>query len=163
MEKQRVIYVIRHRETNRVYVGQKTFQRQSQFERYWGSGDRIKRAIVKYGTEAFDKTILEYCDSIESTNEAEVKWIIFYDAINKGFNLVLFPKITKEGIENAAKFHHTRKGIKFSEEHKQKISNANKGKKHSEEHTRKVGLAQRGKIISEEAKKKISLKMKGKK
>jgi hypothetical protein len=47
-------------------------------------------AIRKYGKNAFSHEILEICNTLESANVAEIKWIDFYDTFNpeKGFNLV---------------------------------------------------------------------------
>lgn len=47
---------------------------------YLGSNTHLKRAIKKYGIQSFRKGILEYCNSEEELNTAEIKWIKWSDA-----------------------------------------------------------------------------------
>ena len=42
---------------------------------YYGSGKRLKKAIIKYGRENFDVRIIEKCDNREQLNEREKYWI----------------------------------------------------------------------------------------
>jgi len=41
----------------------------------------IKAAINKYGRKNFKKEILEICTDYDTLNEAEKKWINFYNAV----------------------------------------------------------------------------------
>ena len=53
---------------------------------YLGSGKNLKEAILIFGKENFKKEILEICENYSHLNEAEKKWIKFYDAVaNKNF------------------------------------------------------------------------------
>ncbi len=54
----------------------------------------------------------------------------------------------------------TKKGTKFTEEHKQKIREANKGKKISDKTKQRISIANKGKKRSKETKEKISNSMK---
>lgn len=58
-----LIYKITNLVNNKIYIGaHETFDKN---DSYMGSGVAIKCAIAKYGIEAFDKIILEECDSYE--------------------------------------------------------------------------------------------------
>ena len=169
IEKHRVVYVLRNRYNDKVYVGQKTYIRPKEFENYYGSGVKINYAIKKYGKESFIKTILEVCLTKKELDKAEIKWIKFYDAQNpdKGYNIAgggsgvgvgeTHPNFGKPRSEE---YKAKMRGRRFTEEHKRKISMALKGKPVSE-NTRKAAIASsknRKKTPEETIKRKASLK-----
>jgi hypothetical protein len=47
-----------------------------------GSGVLLKQAINKYGSENFEREILEWCENDNELREAEDKWIKEYNAVN---------------------------------------------------------------------------------
>lgn len=55
-----------------------------------GRRSHLWGAIRKYGPQAFSHEVLEVCETLESANEAEAKWIDHFDSRNpeKGFNLM---------------------------------------------------------------------------
>jgi group I intron endonuclease len=176
------IYKITHRETGRVYIGQsiKLKRRLNGYKNSGGSGNGnsvIKRAILKYGWDAFDWEILLYADNMDYLNEMEIKLIKHYDCLApKGFNIETggsnapFPEHLKK------LFSEQRKGKKFSDEAKKNMSigqkkrwenptqemldkvkeqarNINLGKQFSEEHKAKISntrkrLIAEGKLIN---------------
>lgn len=84
-----VVYVIRNHINNKVYVGQKKLTGNVLgYDKYFGSGYYLHEAIKKYGKQHFSKTTLEECFTYKDINEAERKWIRFYDSTNrnKGYN-----------------------------------------------------------------------------
>jgi hypothetical protein len=58
-----------------------------------GSGVLLKQAINKYGSENFEREILEWCENDNELREAEDKWIKEYDAVNSD----LFYNLCKGG------------------------------------------------------------------
>lgn len=61
----------------KVYIGQHYgFLNDS----YLGSGKLLLQAVQKYGAENFKREILEICPDKKSVDEAEIKWIDFYNA-----------------------------------------------------------------------------------
>lgn len=57
-------------------------------ENYYGSGKLILKAISKYGIENFSREILEWCDSEEALNSAEIHWIAKLNSrIPNGYNI----------------------------------------------------------------------------
>ena len=91
------IYCHTHIESGRKYVGltsQTILQRWNQHvsKAYDSKGGRwhFPNAIRKYGKDAFSHEILEVCDSLESANLAEEKWIEFHKTrdLQFGFNLM---------------------------------------------------------------------------
>lgn len=68
--------------TGKKYIGLHKTSKTTIDENYIGSGKALIRAIKKYGKENFTCRILEWCNSREELNKAEVKWIAYYDAYN---------------------------------------------------------------------------------
>lgn len=68
--------------TGKKYIGLHKTSKTTIDESYLGSGKAILRAIRKYGKENFTCRILEWCETREELNKAEVKWITYYDAYN---------------------------------------------------------------------------------
>lgn len=102
--------------------------------KYLGSGKYLKLAIKKYGKENFNKNILQYCNSLDELNQAEVEWIVKLNCKNSVDYYNVIDTVTP-----------CRKGRPLSKEHRQKISNSHKGKKHSTETRRKLSLIKKGK------------------
>lgn len=76
------IYLTTNIINNKKYIGQRrAFDCSPEIDDYLGSGTILQRAIKLYGKENFTKEILEYCDSIDELNEAEKKWIAYYNAV----------------------------------------------------------------------------------
>ena len=76
------IYIITNLVNNKKYIGQRrAFEGSPEDDNYYGSGTLITRAVALYGKENFKRDIIEYCNTIEELNEAEIKWIKHYDAV----------------------------------------------------------------------------------
>ena len=58
----------------------------------WKSGvgyskqPKFYRAITKYGWDAFEHEILEYCDSLATANFRECYWIAYFNSVDFGYN-----------------------------------------------------------------------------
>ena len=160
IERYGVIYVIRNKVNNKVYIGQTV----NNFHRRYGSNllknthnQHLKNSIQKYGIENFEiDEEFDIAYSKEELDKLECLYIDIYDSINNGYN-------NQTGGSNG----------KHTEETKQKISEANKGKKRSEETKKKISESLKGKYggenspmygkhHSEETKQKISEANKGK-
>lgn len=146
----------------------------------------LHRAIVKYGQDNFDFSIIEEFQNEQEAFEAEKYWIDFYRCnINKygkeaGYNMT-------DGGEGISGYHHTEetrqkigeahKGLVYSEESKNKMSNShrgvlnnNHGKHLTEDHKNNISSARKlqgnfrtGTKHSEETKKRISAALKNSK
>ncbi len=84
------IYGLRNKINGKWYVGfsQNIKRRWKIYEQHMCQRQpKIYNAIIKYGSDNFDKIILEEC-SIDQWEEKENFWINFYDSINKGYNCV---------------------------------------------------------------------------
>ena len=160
IERYGVIYVIRNKINNKLYIGQTV----NNFHRRYGSNllknthnQHLKNSIQKYGIENFEiDEEFDIAYSKEELDKLECLYIDIYDSINNGYN-------NQTGGSNG----------KHTEETKQKISEANKGKKRSEETKKKISESLKGKYggenspmygkhHSEETKQKISEANKGK-
>lgn len=76
------IYITTNTSNGKRYIGQRrAFEGDISEDKYLGSGTLLQRAVKKYGEHCFKKEIIEYCNSIEELNDAEQKWISFYDAV----------------------------------------------------------------------------------
>ena len=86
------IYLTTNTINNKKYIGQRrAFSCSPEDDDYLGSGIILQRAIKLYGKENFVKEILEYCDSLNELNEAEKKWIAYYNAVESDefYNIAL--------------------------------------------------------------------------
>lgn len=82
--KKYIIYQIKNEINGKLYIGQYSGEK---FNKYYGSGILIKRAILKHGKDNFTKTILEECDNKSELNTSEIYWIYIKNTINEGYNL----------------------------------------------------------------------------
>lgn len=124
---------------NHVYVGQKQSSRY--IPSYYGSGTRIK-PIINKRKHTLKNYILEWCETREELNNAEIDWI-------KNFREECGEKclnITDGGTQPPKLIGK---------------DNPNFGKPLSEERKRKLSIFRTGTHQSEETKKKISLKTRG--
>lgn len=74
------IYLITCTVNNKKYIGRKT---SDTFlgSRYLGSGLHIKNAVQKYGRDAFEVELLEWCETAEDLIDREAFWIKHFDAV----------------------------------------------------------------------------------
>ncbi len=159
-------------------------------DEYLGSGrPYLKNAIKKYGRQNFKREILEFFPSKQEAFDAQEKFINFYNTLSpKGYNISpkggnnCFKGISEDGIK---RIRNSKKGKKFSLDHKQKLSEshkgkipsnknrkqseetklkikkANTGKKRTPEQLEKMRQSHLGKTLSEESKQKLSNSKKG--
>ena len=85
-----IIYKTTNLINNKIYIG-KTLKKGKRFEKYFGSGIAIQKAIKKYGIRNFKKEIIEICFNEKKLNEKEIYWISFYNSNNPkiGYNISL--------------------------------------------------------------------------
>lgn len=85
------VYKITNNINDKVYIGQTTENLKHRFSRHKGyqlnQGDKIHRAMKKYGTENFNISLVEEVDSQEKLNKREYFWINELNTINKGYNI----------------------------------------------------------------------------
>lgn len=181
-----IIYKTTNLINGKIYIGQDSKNN----DKYFGSGDLIKRAIKKYGLKNFKKEVLCLCETQKELNEMEQKFILIYNSTNKliGYNICVGGTNgtmlnRKHSIETKKQMSEVRIGIIFTDEHKKNLSKAHKGKIISEETKKKMSESQKlvphnpvseetkekirnkklGKILSNETKKKMSESHKGEK
>ena len=92
------IYCHTHVASGRRYIGLTKMGVMKRWNRHVYSANRglgkgfshFANAIRKYGKNAFSHEVLEVCDSLESANAAEERWIKHFDTRDpdKGFNLL---------------------------------------------------------------------------
>lgn len=166
------VYITTNLINNKKYIGQHSGEIN---DSYLGSGVHLLKAIKKYGKNNFKKEILEKCNSQEELDQAEKRWIKFFDAVNseefyniaeggKGGNPILGltseqEKLRREKISKKMKG----KNNPFYKKGFHKENHPLWGKHHSEESKEKMRIAKKGKTLSEEHKKKISQNSKQKK
>lgn len=167
------------------YIGQRKYRNNKTDDTYLGSGINIKRAIEKYGSENFKKTILEECENREELNDAERRYIKEYNAVEDP----MFYNMAAGGEgqfdpspEIREKFRQSHLGYKHTEEYKQFMSERMSGENHplfgthpSDETRKKLSEAQLrrnlkgennpwfGHVYTEEEKQRISKALTGRK
>ena len=167
-----IVYLTTNLINNKKYVG---IDSQNNPE-YFGSGLYIKKAIKKYGKQNFKKEVLEICDNKEDLLKSEIKWILFYNAVDskdfynihpggQGGDIRIFlteddEKLWCDNISKGKKGF--KKGVPLSDSNKSGISEGLKkyyenggkapleGKTHTKETKEKISKSNTGKIFSEE-------------
>lgn len=90
------VYLIRNTVNGKLYVGQTVMTVERRFKAHVNAYNYpkrryiplISRALHKYSPENFTYEILEECSSQDHLNEAEIRWIAFYDSIApNGYNV----------------------------------------------------------------------------
>lgn len=130
-----LVYKVINLINNKIYIGVHSTNNLN--DNYLGSGNVLKKALIKYGKENFIKKILFICECREHA------LIIESEIVNLDF------------IEQKDTYNMITGGFgcfSISNETRQKISDSNKGKKRTEETKRKIGNAHKGKKISDEQK-----------
>lgn len=128
------IYMTKNLVTGKLYIGQhKRTMNPKDIDDSWylGSGQLLKRAIVKYGIDNFERTIIFECESQSQLDYMEEMFIQFYNAVDDEnfYNLVAGGtgikhfKFTEEQKEHMRKPHKP-----MSEETKKKWIEAHKNK-----------------------------------
>ena len=81
------VYKFTNKITGKIYVGKR--EKPTFDKHYWGSGTYWTNSLNKHGKENILREVLEWCDSRDSLNEAEKKWIAELDATNRdvGYNI----------------------------------------------------------------------------
>lgn len=150
-----IIYRLTNTVNGKIYIGQTSCGldirwRQHCYMTTFGSSYYIHNAIRKYGTDTFTREILEETTT-ELVSDRETYWIA---KLHPEYNMTSGGEGAK-GIsrskETRNKISQSRKGIKFSEEHKAKLRAAKRGKNHpnygkhlSDETRAKISAAQVG-------------------
>ena len=159
------VYIHKNKLNGKVYIGQ-TSQKP---EKRWDNGKgyetspKFFNAILKYGWNNFEHTILYTNLSLEEANQIEQDLIQKYKSNQDefGYNITSGGKNFKHSEETKQKIgqsnHIALQGNRWSEEQRQLISkmfsgegNPFYGKKHSEESKQKISESRKGKCSGEE-------------
>jgi len=166
------IYKIENKVNGKLYVGQTICpanRKKQHLSKTFHGNPALDRAVIKYGRNSFDFSIVEELETLDQANEKEFYWIRELNSlVPNGYNLKeggaaggpdsLETRQKKSQSKLGSKNHFY--GRKHSEESKRKISESKKGKKLqlTEEDLlrRKIQKTFLGKIHSSESKIKMS-------
>ena len=159
------IYMTRNNVTGKLYIGQhKRTMNPKDIDDSWylGSGVALRRAIVKYGEDNFERTILYECDNASHLDYMEQVFISYYNAVDDDmfYNIASGgqgkPFVFTEEIKQRMRHPHkpmseeARKNMarEISEEGRKRISEAAKmnltGFVHSEESRKNMSDGHKG-------------------
>ena len=106
------IYKIENLINGKIYIGQSiNIEKRFKQHIYNDSNMAIHRAIVKYGADNFDMSIVELCDK-ELLDEKEIYWIEYYDSFNNGYN-----NTTGGGCERKKYTNHMKPVLQLDKEY----------------------------------------------
>jgi len=173
------LYTITNHVNGRMYVGiTNNFERRCKEHKSGYGSLLVKRAIKKYGLEAFEFRII--CKGLEEyIKEMEIRAIRILETFGpKGYNLTIGGEGStgiRPSIETRRKIGEAHRGKITSKETRKKMSEAQKGKTHSLETRRKISeghknpseetrrkMSEAGRNISDETRRKMSEAHKGK-
>lgn len=151
------IYKITNKSNGKMYIGQHITDNLD--DGYLGSGAIMKKALKKYGEDAFTKEWLEFAENAEDLNYLErmyvdEEWLARPDT----YNLVLGGSSHPQPTSIRRRISTTLKGHAVSEEARKKMSEVSKGRKCSDETKAKMSVAHKGRKrppMSEETKQKL--------
>lgn len=148
------IYVILHKKSGKIYLGQS-----QNIHKRWGEhrrdlirnahhNPRLQNAWNKYGAKEFKFQILEYC-SVDQLNEREQHYLDIYKRKDICYNIADFADSPFRGKKHSPsarqKLSDINTGKTHSDVSRQKMSDWRKGRPKSEDHRRKIGAAHKGK------------------
>jgi group I intron endonuclease len=153
-----IIYEIINTINNKSYIGQ---TRRSLNERINNhKNEKVKNtplynAIRKYGWENFDIQIIDNCE-ISKLNDNEIYWIVEKNTLYpNGYNLTSGGNQYGHNEYTKNKISNLRKGIKFSDAHKENIRKSRLGTTIPESQRKKMSKSHKGIIHTEETKRKL--------
>lgn len=160
------IYITTNMINGKKYIGKRKYS--YGWEKYLGSGVALKKAIVKYGKQNFKREIIEECSSLDELNNAEIKWISYFNAVESD----CFYNLSHGGDGCLSGELHPLYGKHHKKETKDKISSKAKlrtgsknpfyNKHHSLDTKDKIRKAQLKREKSDFERKEISKRTKGK-
>lgn len=104
-----VIYKITNKINHKIYIGQTVKTLKQRWKGHLNDSkiaknNKFYNAIKKYGTDLFEKEIIENnIATIEELNQREIYWIEFYDSYRKGYNSTLGGKDSPMYYKEACK------------------------------------------------------------
>lgn len=162
MKKYHYVYITTNLINGKQYVGDRSCNCLPEEDSYLGSGRPLfENAKKKYGKENFSKEILEILDSREKTHKAEEKYIQIYKThiSQGGYNISWKGGYGKNNDtlskETKQKLSQIKKGIKFSDIHKENLKKTHTGLKQSKETVNRRISKTTGLKRSEEFKEKL--------
>lgn len=175
------IYKITNKINKKCYIGQTTrsvevrwFEHVKYHMTQRSHCRKLTNALKKYGLENFTVETIDTAISINELNDKEVYWVIHYNSIENGYNLVAGgdnrlisnetrQKISKAGmgrrqsLETIEKISSAQRGSKnhnfgkkASRETREKMSKTRKGVKKTDNHKKKIGIGNSVSIICKE-------------
>jgi group I intron endonuclease len=126
-----------------------------------GERDHLQRAFNKYGEEAFEWRILEYCEK-EYIVEREQYYIDLYHAADFEYGYNINPRADKNPVQKKKHSEETKELMrikatnrKHTPETKEKLRKIKTGQKHTKETKKKLSEMGKGRVFSEEHKEKL--------
>lgn len=151
-----IIYKIRNKINNKIYIGQTTLK----FNKRYSGGrwnektnnQHLKNACKKYGIENFEvNKEFDIAYSKEELDKKEIYWINYYNSVNPkfGYNKLTGGSNGKHTEETRKKLSKSHIGHTLSDYTKLKLSISKKGHKVTYQTRQKISNSRKGKYIGE--------------
>lgn len=161
------IYMTKNKVTGKLYIGQhKRTMNPKDIDDSWylGSGVALRKAIMKYGEENFERTIIYECHNPDQLNYMEMVFIAYYNAVDDDmfYNIAIGGGMPRREFTEEQKQHMRHSHKPMSEE-----ARKNMAREISEEGRKRISDAVKknltGYIHSEQSKQNMSEGHKGSK
>lgn len=171
-----IVYKITNKINNKSYIGQTTRNLEDRIKQHLKDSGKcwaIRRALAKYGVDAFTIDVVDTATTMQELNKKESEYIVEFKTLHPdGYNLNTGGYNKKWSEESKRKMSKSHTGKKLSQEHKDRISksvtqvfkdNPDKIIKGREKATKGIlnyyknnPSPKKGKRVSEEGRKRIS-------
>ena len=158
-----IVYKVINSINNKIYIGQTIHSLNYRKSQHISSSKNKNRhhshlhnALKKNGVDVFIWEIIRICNNIEELNAFEQYYILYYNSVEKGYNLKMGglnsyhsqetkDKISKKSLAYYKKHLHPMTGKRQSKESIEKMRQSLTGRKLTEQHKKNIGKGQSGK------------------
>lgn len=92
------IYIIKNNTNNRYYIGKKTIDKGTEYQKYWSSSQELKNDIKQLSKDSFTRTIIDVAYNQRELTYKEAKYQFIFNVLedDKSYNKNILGKFYKK-------------------------------------------------------------------